>query len=61
MYLWGIMPKGKNTESIQAYISKDTKSKIAAEAKKQDRSESYVAGRILEEAMKLTPSNTEEK
>jgi len=55
------MPIGKNKKRLVAYVSNDTKSKIAAEAKKQDRSESYVAGRILEEAMNLTPPNTEEK
>lgn len=42
------------TEKIQAYVEPETKKAIQEMAKKQERSESYVAGKILDERVKPT-------
>ena len=48
------MPIGKDKKSVQAYVKNDTKNKIAKLAKEKKRSESSIAGEILDSA--LTPS-----
>lgn len=45
------MPKGKNTAVIQVYLKSETRTAIQSQAKQQERSESFIAGRILDEAM----------
>ena len=42
------MPIGKNTRSVQAYVTPETKKKIQQQAKQTDLSESKVAGLALE-------------
>lgn len=48
------MPIGKDKKSVQAYVKVDTKNKIAEIAKDKQRSESSIAGEILDQA--LTPT-----
>lgn len=44
--------KGVKTHRVQAYVTKDTKEALIKIAKEQDRSESYVAGNILNKGVK---------
>lgn len=49
------------SEKIQAYVTPDTKEAIVKKAKDQERSESYVAGKLLDMAIQseqaVKPSN----
>lgn len=49
------MPIGKDKKSVQAYVKTDTKNKIAKIAKEKQKSESSIAGEILDQA--FTPVN----
>ncbi len=44
--------KREKSYRVQAYVTKDTKEAIKEIAKEQDRSESYVAGNILNKGVK---------
>lgn len=44
------MPLGKDKKSVQAYVSTGTKEKIVKLAESQNRSESYIAGKMLDES-----------
>lgn len=44
--------KGNKTCKVQAYVTPDTKEAIKKIAKEQERSESYVAGNILNKGVK---------
>lgn len=45
------MPVSESKKSVQAYVSADTKAKIAKLAKSQKRTESFIVGEILEKAL----------
>lgn len=51
------MPIGKDKKSVQGYVKTETKDKIVKLAKDQERSESYIVGNILDQA--LTPTTKE--
>lgn len=44
--------KKTKTQRIQAYVTDETKEALVKLAKEQDRSESYVAGNILNKGVK---------
>lgn len=44
--------KRDKSHRVQAYVTKDTKEAIKKLAEEQDRSESYVAGNILNKGVK---------
>jgi predicted transcriptional regulator len=44
--------KPKKVHRVQAYVTEDTKKALEQLAKEQDRSESYVAGNILNKGVK---------
>lgn len=44
--------KSKKTHRVQAYVTEDTKKALTQIAKEQERSESYVAGNILNKGVK---------
>lgn len=47
----------KKDNKIQAYVTEETKKAINKMAEEQERSESYVAGKILDNAVKPTIKN----
>lgn len=44
--------KREKSHRVQAYVTKDTKEALKKIAEEQDRSESYVAGNMLNKAVK---------
>lgn len=49
------MPIGKDKKSVQAYVKIDTKNKIAKIAEEEQKSESSVAGQLLDKALAEPP------